>query len=146
MPFLAQQRHQDKKGQQKFFTSSTAITTIILQLFIVGNNKPHKGSVTLFHTWLLLWRGDAFTVPFFTCPEATFLINITNTSAWNCLLKNLNEMPLPSCYLYKSSYPHELCAVFYSSHSLYAVCTKAKKPCNCFFPPSCLVISWLKYS
>lgn len=36
---------------------------------------------------------DASAVPFCPRPQATYLIDIANTSALNCLLKHLNEKP-----------------------------------------------------
>lgn len=57
---------------------------------------------------------DASAVPFRPCPQATYLIDIANTSTLNCLLKHLNEKPLSARM---GSYPRELHAARFPAHS-----------------------------
>lgn len=66
--------------------------------------------------------------PFCSRPQATYLIDIANTSALNCLFKHLNEKPFPARM---GSYPRELCAACFPPHSL-----RAQKPkCHSGFIP-----------
>lgn len=76
---------------------------------------------------------DASAVPFCSRPQATYLIDIANTSALNCLLKHLNEKPFPARM---GSYPRELCAACFPSS--FTACTKAKVPQR-LYPPRHLV-------
>lgn len=132
-------------------SQKTPLSMCILQRLMLLKNINSVNP--LFPTWLLQERGYAFKVPFSTCPEATYLINIAKYLSIQLLALELKwdatAPPPPSSNQdYVSPYPYELCAVFSSAHLLYAFCTKAK-PCNCFifvWSRCFLVLESLKYS